>query len=482
MLRQHYANVLNRPPPPLPNIDDDDVITVTPDIEPSKVTFPITTAELQAALSTSKLSSSSVRDVILVIALLIEECEDGILKTINRSSKMVDSAYNFPSHWKHSIIVSITKKESQPSLDYQRGMAKTCAISKLLNKIVFHRIKSVTESKLLGFQSGLRPGRSTTEQIMTLRFLLHAARRQKRSFTVVFVEYGKAFDSVDRMAIPVDLRHYGVPDPVVADVMQLYHCFTAVVSTFYGLTETFDTTSGVLPGYTLSPHLFFLLVDYILRQSLVDEDGFKLKPANGRRHPAVTLTALPNADDVASTSDSASGAEGTLRRHLFHTEAIGLKLNAAKTKVIHVGYESDLEPILTLDGTTIDVCDIHNSLCLPTLSSKVVIRQGIATAWSAIGKLRPMFHSTATNALKVKLFKSAVETIAAYALESLPLNPTTSNLLDAGHRQMIRAALGINWQNNITNDEVYAKFDLLPLSQTIPKRIFYMIGQSTESI
>ena len=127
----------------------------------------------------------------------------------------------------------------------------------------------------------------------------------------------------------------------------------------------FDTTSGVLQWDTLSPHLFILLVDCILRQSFVDEDRFTLKPANGCRHPAVTLTALAYADDVAIASNSASGAERTLRRLQFHSDAIGLKLNAANTKVLHVGYESDDEPILTLDGTTIDVCDIYNYRGLP---------------------------------------------------------------------------------------------------------------------
>ena len=116
---------------------------------------------------------------------------------------------------------------------------------------------------------------------------------------------------MDRRAIPVVLRHYGVPDPVVTDVMQLYHGSTATVSTRFGHTETFDTTSGVLQGDTLSPHLFVLLVDYILRQSLIDEDGFALKPAKAHRHPAVTLTALAYADNVAIASDSASGAERT---------------------------------------------------------------------------------------------------------------------------------------------------------------------------
>ena len=147
-----------------------------------------------------------------------------------------------------------------------------------------------------------------------------------------------------------------------------------------------------------------------------------------------------------------------------------MKLNVAKTKVLHVGYDCDPEPIFTLDGTTIDVCDIYNYLGLPTLSSKVVIHLRFATAWSAIGKLCPMFHSTAPDALKIELFKSAVNTMAAYALESLPLKQTTSNILDAGHRQMIRAALGINWQNSITNEEVYAKSCILPFSQTIRKK------------
>ena len=279
---------------------------------------------------------------------------------------------------------------------------------------------------------------------MTLRFLLDAARTQKHSLTVVFADYSKAFDSVDRRAILVVLRHYRVPDPAVADVMQLYHGSTAAVLTRFGLTETFDITSGVLQGDTLSPHLFILLVEYILRQSLVDEDGPTLKPATGRRHPAITLTAPAYADNVAITTDSASNAERTLRQLQFHSEAIGLKLNAAKTKDVHVGYESDPESILTLDGTTIDICDIYNYLGLPTLSSKVIIRQRFAAAWSATCELRPMFHSTATDALKINLFKSAVKTIAAYALESLLLNPTMSNMLDAGHWQMIRASLGIN--------------------------------------
>ena len=141
-LQQHYTNVLNRPPPPLPINDDDDVITVTPDLDPSKVTGPITTAELQAALSTSKLCSSSGPDGISAIALRIKEFKDVILNTINQSSKMVDSEYSIPSQWKHLKYCVYSQKGSSLSLDNQRGIAKSCAISKLRNKILFHGINS----------------------------------------------------------------------------------------------------------------------------------------------------------------------------------------------------------------------------------------------------------------------------------------------------------------------------------------------------
>ena len=276
------------------------------------------------------------------------------------------------------------KKWSSLSLDNQRGVVKSCAICKIL----LHRMKSVTESKLLGLQSGFRSGRTTTEQIMTLRFPLDAERTQKRSLTVVYVDYCKAFDSM----ILVVLMHYGVPHSVVADVKQLYHGSSAAVSTRFVFTETFDTTSGVLQGDTLSPHIFILLVDYIIRQSLVDEDGFTLKPAIGRRYPAVTLTA----DDVAITRDSASGAEKALIRLQFYSEAVGLKLNAAKTNVLHVGYKCVRQPISTLDGTMINVCDIYDYLGLPTRSSKVVMRRRFTAACH-----RKNFHSTAQNVFRI---------------------------------------------------------------------------------
>ena len=53
----------------------------------------------------------------------------------------------------------------------------------------------------------------------------------------------------------------------------------------------------------------------------------------------------------------------------------------------------------------------------------------------------------------------------------IPLNPTTSNMFVAGHRQTISAALCIIWQKNITNKEMYIKSSLLPFSPPIQSRL-----------
>ena len=160
----------------------------------------------------------------------------------------------------------------------------------------------MTESKLLGLQSDLRSGRSTTEQIMMLCFRWKLTLRGRTTY-----------------------RHYRQPN----------------LSTFLYSSNT--TSWRLMRRDNNNNNVAILLVDYILRQSLVDEDRFTLKTANGRRHLTVTLTALAYADDVAIISDYASGAANTLRWLQFYSETIDLKLNASKTKVLHVGYESDPE-------------------------------------------------------------------------------------------------------------------------------------------
>ena len=145
---------------------------------------------------------------------------------------------------------------------------------------------------------------------MALRYILDMCRVSKRMTTIIFVDFSRAFDSIDRRAISIVLSKYGLSELLIANVMQFYIGTSAVVATAHGNTEIFSTTSGVLQGDSLAPFLFILLLDYVLCETLLDNiDGFTITPRRSSRNPAVQIGALVYADDIAITCDTIEQAQ-----------------------------------------------------------------------------------------------------------------------------------------------------------------------------
>ena len=192
----------------------------------------------------------------------------------------------------------------------QHGIAKSCAFAKLTDKLLLARIRDIIEPQLLGIQSGFCAGWSTVEQTMALRYILDMCRVSKRMTTIIFVDFNKAFDSIDRRAISMVLSKYGVSELLIANVVQFCIGTSAVVATAHRNTIKFSTTSGVLQGDTLAPFLFITLLDYVLCETLLDNiDGFTITPRRISRYPAVQIGALVYADDIAITCDTIDQAE-----------------------------------------------------------------------------------------------------------------------------------------------------------------------------
>ena len=96
-----------------------------------------------------------------------------------------------------------------------------------------------------------------------------------------------------------------------------------------------------------------------------------------------------------------------------------------------------------VNGYTLKICNDFRYLGVSTKTPLNVVDEKIGRAWFAIGKLGPIFISKISDANKMRLFKATVETIAAYGLESVHMTPFLCRQIDASHRQMVRAALGI---------------------------------------
>ena len=84
--------------------------------------------------------------------------------------------------------------------------------AKLYNHLILNRILSPFDAILKKNQAGFRTGRSCIQQIHFLRRIMDCAFSQNIPLFITFVEFKKAFDSIDLDIMFDFLQHYGVPD------------------------------------------------------------------------------------------------------------------------------------------------------------------------------------------------------------------------------------------------------------------------------
>ena len=117
-------------------------------------------------------------------------------------------------------------------------------------------------------QNGFRKGRSSTPQILALRRIIEELKISKQKASSVFLDFSKAFDSVNRKVMLQILFNYGIQEETVQAIAIMYNNPSSYVQSMVGPTKEFFTTAGILQGDTLAPYLFVIVVDYILRQSV----------------------------------------------------------------------------------------------------------------------------------------------------------------------------------------------------------------------
>ena len=152
----------------------------------------------------------------------------------------------------------------------------------------------------------------------------------QKSIYLCFIDYSKAFDCVDHNKLWKILKEMGIPDHLSCLLRNLYAGQEATVRTGHGTTGWLQIGKGVHQGCILSPCLFNLYAEYIMRNAGLQEAQAGIKIA-GRN-----ISNLRYADDTTLMAESEAELKSLLMKVKEESEKVGLKLKFRKLRSWHL--------------------------------------------------------------------------------------------------------------------------------------------------
>ena len=132
------------------------------------------------------------------------------------------------------------------------------------------------------FKLDLEKTEEPRDQIANIHWIVEKAREFQENIYFCFIDYAKAFDCEDHNKLWKILQHMGIPDHLTCLLINLYAGREATVRTGHGTTHWFQIGKEVQQGCILSPCLFNLYAEYIMRNARLDEAhaGVKIAERN----------------------------------------------------------------------------------------------------------------------------------------------------------------------------------------------------------
>ena len=228
----------------------------------------------------------------------------------------------------------------------------------------------------------------------------------------MFYDYAKDFDCVNHSKLWEIFKELGIPDHMTCLLRNLCACQEATVRNGHGKTDWFQIGIGVCQVCILSPCLFNLYAEYIMKNAGLDEaqGGIKISGRN--------INNLGYTDDTNLMEESEEELKGLLMKVKEKSEKVGLKLNIQKTKIMTSG------PITSwqIDGETVETMADFIFLgskitadgdCSHEIKRRLLLGRKVMTNLHSILKSRDI-----TLPAKVRLVKAMVFPVVMYVCES----------------------------------------------------------------
>ena len=322
-------------------------------------------------------------------------------------------------------------------------------------KIIPCRITKKLNEEISASQAGYMKHRGTRDHIYNLQMLIRKCQEMQQDLFICFVDYSKAFDNARYNQLWTIMTEMAFPPHVIKLIRNLYRDQQSAVKLECGTTDwlTNNVEKGVRQGCILSPALFNIYTEDIMRDAMTEErsEGYDLLHVGGQ-----PMGDLRYADDAALMSKSRPGLSRLTESVNKESESHGLKMNAKKTKVMTVSSKQndDNTQRISINGSVLEEVDHFMYLGAKIQGdgdNSKEIRSRLAMGLQALIGMKKLWRGQ-DKVTKLRILRACVFPVATYACETWVLRKAEEQRISTFENKCYRRILRVPWTQHRTND------------------------------
>ena len=366
---------------------------------------------------------------------------DKLANCLHRLIVRIWDTEQLPEEWKDGVICPIYKKGDKLDCENYRAITVLNAAYKVLSQVIFQRLSPLANRFVGSYQAGFIEGRSTTDQIFTLRQILQKCREYRVPTHHLFIDFKAAYDTINRKELWKIMDENGFPGKLTRLIKATMDGTQCCVRISGGLSGSFESRRGLRQGDGLSCLLFNIALEGVMKRAAYNMRGTIFNRSSQ------FICFADDVDIVGRTFETVAENYTRLKRE---AEKIGLKINTSKTKyMLAGGTEHDrarLGSSVTIDGDEFEVVDefvyLGSLVTADNDTSREIRRRIISGSRAYYGLHKQLRSNRLSPRTKCTLYNTLIRPVVLYGHETWTMLEEDLRALGVFERRVLRTIFG----------------------------------------